>query len=118
MLVKGTILELWDKEKKLKRFDSFVRESKQQNLTAARQSCLKQIDDIYCHHYFKRCFIDSPVQTVCREACETFRSVCKKLLAFAPFLRALKINVHVIDCTVLPSRDESSICYDPDTIRG
>ncbi|CAH3161248.1 unnamed protein product, partial [Porites lobata] len=82
------------------------------------QSCKETIDDVYCHHYFKRCFIDSPVQIVCREACEKFRLVCKTLLELASFFPALNwINAHVIDCTVLPSRDESSICYDPDRIR-
>ena len=108
--------ELEDNEEKLRHYETNIQSGF--GFVNPPQSCTEKIDDIYCHHYFKRCFIDSPVQTVCREACETFRSVCKKLLAFAPFLRALKINVHVIDCTVLPSRDESSICYDPDTIRG
>lgn len=108
--------ELEDNEEKLRHYETNIQSLF--DFVNPPQSCTEKIDDIYCHHYFKRCFIDSPVQTVCREACETFRSVCKKMLAFAPFLSALKINVHVIDCTVLPSRDESSICYDPDTIRG
>lgn len=88
-------------------------------ITSGHQSCKETIDDVYCHHYFKRWFIDSPVQIVCREACEKFRLVCKTLLELASFFPALNwINAHVIDCTVLPSRDESSICYDPDRIRG
>lgn len=88
-------------------------------ITSGHQSCKETIDDVYCHHYFKRCFIDSPVQIVCREACEKFQLVCMTLLELASFFPALNwINAHVIDCTVLPSRDESSICYDPDRIRG
>ncbi|CAH3161246.1 unnamed protein product [Porites lobata] len=115
VLVKGTILELWDKEKKLKRFDSFVRESKQQNLTAVRQSCLKQIDDIYCHHYFQRCYIDFTVQRVCREACEKLKSEhCEPEFEKADHLnRDGTHTFHIIDCTDLPSRKGTGICYEP-----
>ena len=115
MLVKGTILELWDKEKKLKRFDSFVRESKQQNLTAVRQSCLKQIEDIYCHHYFQRCYIDFTVQRVCREACEKLKSEhCEPEFEKADHLnRDGTHTFHIIDCTDLPSRKGTGICYEP-----
>lgn len=108
--------ELEDNEEKLRHYETNIQSLF--GLVNPPQSCTEKIDDIYCHHYFKRCFIDSPVQTVCREACETFLSVCKYLLAFARYLSGLNFNVHVMDCTVLPSRKESSICYDPDTIRG
>ena len=115
MLVKGTILELRDKEKKLKKFDSFVRKSQQENLPAARQSCLKQIDDIYCHHYFQRCYIDFTVQRVCREACEKLKSEhCEPEFEKADDLNRNGTHTfHIIDCTDLPSRKGTGICYEP-----
>ena len=111
--VKGTILELRDKEEKLKRFDWLIRRSKQEDLPS--QSCLKQINDIYCHHYFQRCYIDFTVQRVCREACEKLKSEHCEL----EFEKADHLNrdgthtFHIIDCTDLPSRKGTGICYEP-----
>lgn len=91
-----------------------------------RQSCLKRIDDIYCHHYFKRCYISSSPQPVCREACEKLMSkFCDR-----EFKTALEYNLRrrkqyngamywdIINCSTLPFRNESSNCYYPNKTRG
>ena len=93
-----------------------------------RRKCLEQIDDIYCHHYFKRCFIDSwGSQMLCREACEELIfQVCDR-----EFKEASDFNKgrdsrkdffgfywDIIDCTRLPFRNESNNCYYPDKVRG
>ncbi|KAL9976276.1 hypothetical protein ACROYT_G013559 [Oculina patagonica] len=80
---------------------------------AVRQSCLDMVDDVYCHHYFKRCYISSRPQVICREACEElFFQVCDREHEMVKTL-----NFDIIDCTTLPFRNQSSNCYYPDKIR-
>ena len=91
-----------------------------------RQSCLEKVDDIYCHYYFKRCYIDSRPQRLCREACEELIfKLCEREFKFVlDFNKARrKINFplfwEIINCTTLPFRNsKSSNCYFPDKIRG
>ena len=106
-------MELQDKEEKLKRFGRFIGHSEQED--RPRQSCLKQINDIYCHHYFQRCYIDFTVQRVCREACEKLKSEhCELEFEMADHLNRYGTHTfHIIDCTDLPSRKGTGICYDP-----
>lgn len=82
-----------------------------------RQSCLDMVDDVYCHHYFKRCYNFTRHQDVCRETCEELAfKVCDreyKLIASLP-----SFVLDIINCTTLPFRNESTNCYYPDKIRG
>ena len=139
--------ELYENEKKMRRYqmtiylfhkmEKYFLQKIRQNLTEeqknirkksfwVRQSCLEEVDDIYCHHYFKRCYFSSSPQPVCREACEelTFKR-CD-----AEFKMVIGFNQErlkfpdwpfywdIINCTILPFRNESSNCYYPDDIRG
>ena len=91
-----------------------------------RKSCLEQVDDIYCHHYFQRCYISSIPQPLCREACEelVFRQCDREFKLALDFNRKRQqfpewpFFWDVISCTTLPFRNESSNCYYPDKIRG
>lgn len=90
-----------------------------------RQSCLDMVDDVYCHHYFKRFYIDTNPQFVCREACtKMFYHDCdreyKIVLKFTEERQNTLYPFYfdIINCTRLPSRNESSQCYTPDKIRG
>lgn len=87
--------------------------------------CFKQIDDIYCHYYYKRCYFDSDPQLICREACEELEfKNCQQL-----FKKAAEMNKStnrriypyywvIINCTVLPFRNETTNCYYPDHEKG
>ena len=119
--VNGTMVQLQDKEQKMRKFEKFINKQKQKvhilvwEKFGPRQSCLDQIDKIYCHHYFQRCYIDSTVQRVCREACEELKSKhCDQELK----LISPTNSFDIIDCTDLPSWNESSICYHPNKIQG
>ena len=59
--------------------------------------------------------IDFTVQRVCREACEKLKSEhCEPEFEKADHLNRNGTHTfHIINCTDLPSRKESSICYDP-----
>ena len=93
-----------------------------------RQSCLDMVDDVYCHHYFKRCYISSRPPSICREACEKLRfKVCDREFGIVEDFTESRQNhsrlnypyfFDIIDCTTLPFRNESSDCYYPDQIRG
>ena len=90
-----------------------------------RQSCLDMVDDVYCHHYFKRCYISSSPPPICRETCEElFFNVCdreyKMVENFTNSKGGLDFPYYfdIINCTTLPFRNESSNCYYPDKIRG
>ena len=99
------------------------------SFVAPRRKCLEQIDDIYCHHYFKRCFIDSRrPQMLCREACEELLfQICDREFKEASdfnkgrnFHKSFRFGYYwdIIDCTRLPFRNESNNCYYPDKVRG
>ncbi|XP_068725120.1 uncharacterized protein [Montipora capricornis] len=89
-----------------------------------RESCLAAVDDIYCHYYFPRCYISSPPQPVCREACEEkFLKVCDHEIKVAktfnednPVL-SWPYYWDIINCTTLPYRNQTSNCYYPDVIQ-
>ena len=95
------------------------------NSFVVRQSCLEMVDDVYCHHYFKRCYISSEPQLLCREACENlFSKVCdrefKMVVDFTQSTQGFYLRYYfdIIDCTTLPFQNESPNCYYPDKIRG
>lgn len=92
-----------------------------------RQSCLKAVDDIYCHHYFKRCYLSSSPQILCREACQDliFRLCNREFKLVSDFNKDRLYQTpeypyfwDIINCTILPFQNESSNCYYPDKIRG
>ena len=91
-----------------------------------RKSCLERVDDIYCHDYFKRCYISSGPQPVCREACEEllFKFCDREYKMVLDFNRKRlqfpdwPFSWDIINCTTLPFRNESRNCYFPDKIRG
>ena len=98
------------------------------NSYVVRQSCLDMVDDVYCHHYFKRCYISSRPPPVCREACEQlFFKVCdREFKIVEDFMNSTQRHYalnypyffDIIDCKALPFRNESSNCYYPNHIRG
>lgn len=97
------------------------------NSYVVRQSCLDMVDDVYCHHYFKRCYISSRPPLICRETCEElFFKVCdREYKIVKEFMNSTQREAvrypyffDIIDCTTLPFRNESSNCYYPDKIRG
>ena len=136
----NNVYELDENEKKIRRFEVVKhllegphRDSKSKQwinrgkFFEVRQSCLKMVDDIYCHHYFKRCYISSKPQPVCREACEElmFKVCDREVKVVSEFNRDKKLfqdswpySWDLINCTTLPSWNESSNCYYPDKIRG
>ena len=131
-------LELYVNEGKMRRYQIATNlfHKIQQNLTKeqkiikdkffwVRQSCLKKVDDIYCHHYFKRCYFSSSPQPVCREACEEliFKQCDREFEMLTVYNQEGLKTSHwkywdIINCTILPFRNESSNCYYPDKIRG
>lgn len=95
------------------------------NSYVVRQSCLDMVDDVYCHHYFKRCYIASAPPPVCREACEAlFYNACdREYKIVLQFIKertgsSYPFYFDIINCTLLPFRNESSHCYHPDKIQG
>ena len=120
--VNGTMIQLQRKEQKMGELETFINTAKQSilwKMFGPRQSCLNQIDKIFCHHYFQRCYTDSTVQRVCREACEEFKSkYCNRGLIQLKMFLPKNFSSEIIDCTDLPSLKESSICYHPDKTRG
>ena len=120
--------ELQGNENKLHNFAKITKENKViiSRFVDIRKSCLERVDDIYCHHYFKRCYLSSAPQTVRREACEDLMfNVCDQEIKTAlefnrnrPKLFYWKYYWDIINCTTLPSRNESSNCYYPDKTRG
>lgn len=122
--VNGTMIQLQRKEQKMRELETFMSKAKKNilwKMFGPRQSCLDQIDKIFCHHYFQSCYTDSTVQRVCREACEELKSkYCNPELNLAKLYNILpeSLTSEIMDCTDLPSLKESSICYHPDKIRG
>ena len=132
------ILELGENEMKLRRYQmakDFALQSRGNTTNGqtkifdgsftVRQSCMDAVDDIYCHHYFKRCYVSSEPQKICRETCEElFFKLCdreyKMVLKFnlMAIIRRYPFSWDIINCTTLPFRNESSNCYYPDRIRG
>lgn len=132
------IYELYDNEKKLRLYQvakDFVLQTRENStkgmrkvtdgLFEVRQSCLDAVDDIYCHYYFKRCYISSSPQVLCREACdELFLNLCdREYKMVSDFILSQTRSEYpfswdIIDCKTLPFRNESSDCYYPDKIRG
>lgn len=103
-----------------------ISEGKKSDRLSEIDQCFKQIDDIYCHYYYKRCYIDSKPQPICREACEDLQfKHCKR-----EFREALKMNFErrdrriyqyhwdIINCTTLPYRNETTNCYYPNHDQG
>lgn len=103
-----------------------ISEGKKSDRSSEIDQCFKQIDDIYCHYYYKRCYIDSKPQPICREACEELEfKHCKR-----EFREALKMNFErrdrriyqyhwdIINCTTLPYRNETTNCYYPNHDQG
>ena len=82
-----------------------------------RQSCLDMVDDVYCHHYFKRCYMSSKPPLICRETCEElFSNVCYWEYKVVKFINSKSWDI--INCTTLPFRNASPSCFYPDKIRG
>lgn len=103
-----------------------ISEGKKSDRLSEIDQCFKQIDDIYCHYYYKCCYIDSKPQPICREACEELEfKHCKR-----EFREALKMNFErrdrriyqyhwdIINCTTLPYRNETTNCYYPNHDQG
>lgn len=93
----------------------------QRGIPFVRQSCLDMVDDVYCHHYFKRCYISSRLQVVCRETCEEllFKFCDREYKNLQDFARMVpSFFMDVINCSTLPFRNKSPNCYYPDKIRG
>ena len=130
------IYELYYNEEKLRRYQTakdFLLQTRK-NLTngqqkildgsfETRQSCLDSVDDIYCHYYFERCYINSTHQLLCREACEElYFKLCdreyKLMTQFNNKDPIFPFYWDIINCTTLPFRNESRNCYYPDKIRG
>lgn len=128
-------LELFENEMKMLRFrvaKKFIENSRANSTQGGgddslfiRQSCLDMVDKVYCHHYFKRCYISSKPPLVCREACEElFFKVCDREFKIVErFMHSREGTDYpyyfdMINCTTLPFRNESSNCYYPDKIRG
>lgn len=121
--VNGTMIQLQRKEQKLRELETFINRAKESigfwKMFWPKQSCLDQIDKIFCHHYFQRCYTDSTVQQVCREACEELKSkYCNRELIKLKRFLPKNLSSEIIDCTDLPSLKESSICYHPDKTQG
>ena len=131
--------ELEENERKMLRYQiakSFVEQSRgkngevdfEDNSYVLRQSCMDMVDDVYCHHYFKRCYISSRPPLICRETCEQlFFKVCdREFKIVEDFMNSTQLHSRlnypyffdIIDCTTLPFQNESSNCYYPDKIRG
>lgn len=131
--------ELQENEMKMLRYQiakNFVESSRGKNgkgvinddSYVVRQSCLNMVDDVYCHHYFKRCYISSRPPSICRETCEKlFFKVCDREFGIVEDFTNSRQNhsrlnypyfFDIINCTALPFRNESSDCYYPDQIRG
>ena len=131
--------ELEENEMKMLRYQmakSFIEQSRgengeviiEDNSYVVRQSCLDMVDDVYCHHYFKRCYISSRSPLICRETCEQlYFKVCdREFKIVEDFTNSTRLHSRlnypyffdIIDCTTLPFRNESSNCYYPDKIRG
>lgn len=91
----------------------------------SRERCLKMDADVSCHQSFKRCYISSSPQLICREICEdlTF-NVCKReYKIIEDFVKSQQgssypYTFETTDCSTLPFRNESPNCYYPDEIRG
>ena len=130
----GTKQELHENELKMKRYDlnkAYFKsppKGKPGPFTATlRQSCELVVDEIYCHYYFKRCYISSAPQPVCREFCEdTFLKVCDQEIKVVEEFnrRRNEFSVDyiyfwdVINCTNLPYRNQTGNCYYADVIQG
>ena len=123
----GTKQQLHDNELKMERYKlhKLYFKSPLKNIEKLRKSCELVVDDIYCHYYFKRCYISSAPQPVCREFCEdTFLKVCdREIKTVKEFNResnktSWPFAWEIIDCTTLPYRNQTSNCYYPDVIQG
>ncbi|XP_044175659.1 uncharacterized protein LOC114960826 isoform X2 [Acropora millepora] len=125
----GTKQQLQDNEQKMRRYELLKTYFKSLPNSSPynyklRQSCVLVVDDIYCHNYFKRCYISSAPQPVCRDFCEdTFLKVCDREIKIAEEfnkrkdLFLLRYYWEIINCTTLPYRNETSNCYYPDVIQ-
>ena len=126
----GSKQQLQDNEQKMQRYELLKTYFKSQPKSSPdnyelRQSCVLVVDDIYCHNYFKRCYISSAPQPVCRDFCEdTFLKVCDREIKIAEEFNTRKdlfswpYYWEIINCTTLPYRKETSNCYYPDVIQG
>ena len=126
----GTKQQLQDNEQKMRRYELLKTYFKSLPKSSPynyelRQSCVLVVDDIYCHNYFKRCYISSAPQPVCRDFCEdTFLKVCDREIKIGEeFNRRKDLFLwpyywEIINCTTLPYRNETSNCYYPDVIQG
>ena len=119
--------ELYENEMKMYRYramKTFLEQTRQNstdNSYVVRQSCLDMVDYVYCHHYFKRCYISSSPQFVCREACDNlyYKACDREFKMVMDFLNSQgPYPFDIINCTTLSFRNESSNCYYPDEIRG
>ncbi|XP_078365666.1 uncharacterized protein LOC144649949 isoform X2 [Oculina patagonica] len=130
--VYGTdFMELQNNEDNMLRFrvakgfvEQALKNSTEEDGFVVRQSCLDMVDDVYCHHYFKRCYISSRPPLICREACEQlYYHVCdREFKMVEDFMKSREgidypYYFDIINCTTLPFRNESSNCYYPDKIR-
>ncbi|XP_068700438.1 uncharacterized protein [Montipora foliosa] len=116
--------DLWNNEKKMRRYDLLKVYLKISRQIDVRESCLAAVDDIYCHNYFPRCYISSSPQPVCREACEEkFLNVCDQELKVAKTFNRENLVLawpyywDIINCATLPFRNQTSNCYYPDVIQ-
>ena len=120
--------ELQHNEEKMLQFRKFLLKGSHGNLTdgvqiiiygipfVLRQNCLDMVNNVYCHHYFKRCYIASRPQLICKETCkELFFKVCGLNYKMMALLRS---KFDLIDCSTLPFRNKSSSCYYPNKTRG
>lgn len=96
-------------------------------LFTEQERCRKMDTDVFCHESFKRCYISSSPQLLCREICEDLEfNVCKREYKR---MKEFTVQVHrsssgypytfiMRNCKTLPFRNESPNCYYPDEIRG
>ena len=92
--------ELYVKERKLPLYQ--VAKDFLYSSFEVRQSCLKAVDDIYCHHYFKGCYLSSSPHILCREECQDlfFRLCNRQFKLFSDFYNPFFWDI--INCTTLP----------------
>ncbi|XP_078364006.1 uncharacterized protein LOC144648262 [Oculina patagonica] len=94
------------------------------NFYADRERCLEKENDMTCHNYFKRCYISSSPQLLCREACEDLIfNVCKReAKILADFVEQRRRSgsfdgFGAMNCSKMPFRNVSTNCYYPDEMR-
>ena len=122
-----TMEDLQNNEKKMSMF-GLLELLKPLKISIISKRCLAAVEDIYCHYYFPRCYNSSSVQPICREACErkfllkehvcdqlikAWKTLNRETLEHAFTLLRPSNLVYILNCTTLPSRNQTRNCYYP-----